>query len=231
LNNLEQRQTNIMPPPENTGSRSSRRPSRHDSGPKNDPRDGTRNIAKVTGEALCCDQYGTLTLIWEPKKPPSQSQSSSAARAKPGQAPQWLSLWEQSDKPGGEPTEVGDNSDLRKAVTDAARVALDLLGHKGSRVALARMGVDALKQWKIYRDTDDDYMPRWVDAFFRRVNREFVRVELSKRHANNGLFLPPHWNESTTQRRWEPRDAGTIFLNHFVCFAPALEKNFAQWLI
>jgi hypothetical protein len=139
-----------------------------------------------------------------------------------------LSLWERSEIPDEEPTEVPQDSPFRKAVTCAILVALDFLGRQHSRAVLVKIGLDALKKWKVYQPTDDAKLPRWVDDFLTRLRGQFVKVELTKRHANGGLFLPPTRTDSVTQRGWGPLFGGTILLNHFVCFAPAPPEVLVQ---
>jgi hypothetical protein len=51
-----------------------------------------------------------------------------------------LSLWERSEIPDEEPTEVPQDSPFRKAVTCALLVALDFLGRQHSRADLVKIG-------------------------------------------------------------------------------------------
>jgi hypothetical protein len=139
-------------------------------------------------------------------------------------------LWVYKDsadlEPGRECEHVPGDA-YHSIVTEAVNMALGLLHHPRGFHCLVEIGHSAIKEWDkkkqkhAYQDHPDKLVKR-AQRFLRKLEEEFVRVELSTSSPFAGWFEPYTWHHEGQRgvKDWSPSVAGKIHLNFFVSSNP-----------
>ena len=139
-------------------------------------------------------------------------------------------LWVYKDsadlEPGKECEHVPGDA-YHSIVTEAVNMALGLLNHPLGFHYLVEIGDSAIKEWDkkkqkhAYQDHPDKLGKR-AQRFLRKLEEEFVRVELSTSSPFAGWFEPYTWHNEGQRgvKDWSPSVAGKIHLNFFVSSNP-----------